>query len=849
MRRILSRNRSPPSSEPPSPESVCNAITSSARSINPNDGGGPPARFGSRLAQRLRTRSDSSQDDAKSTGDNSTSRRASPPGAPRTAASTFVPLPPRGAPKFNASNNAPLHIATDQPKSQNVVTPPSDESRSSIATPLRQQPSSDADMNHPSKFTFNEPSVATEHYHTLQNKDGNPPQAQDYPSLSISQQIHRPRVLDQSPHFGVSQTKSDVSLSPVPSFGNTPISPNCSFGSPIKHSKNQSPVVSPTRAPIPPIVLELRQQLNDKKIELVRLVKKKNSQDQTIHALRRKLAQLHMQSKDTAYESGKTMIGLHHSADERGRPMVLSPTGSSAQRHDQYMSVALRLEEEFKVIHDDFLRRGLSPPVIPVFASPAKLRLHQSKSNNGFSDVSLDNENEHTILQPLGLLETDPVIVASPSGELHDLASPVGSPTPHLRPKAHEKNLVWVDAVQVGFLKKHALDNRLVITRIEKQISYLKQICEQIIASLREELAEVARSHHLTGGEMHNQLKVLDEARANVEEHLKTNVICKEEIAKRLSEEVEAKKLTNKILKDSVTELETHKAQLEMDLMNQLTMLTREHEESEERYVTDLARKKSRIATLEQEMRRLQVEYLKSGLVLDPTHLRRLISVEQSFSYGMSSFDQQEESPRKGAFDSNDTRAYQWNQVFAQLKAATQMLSILQEFPDQIDSIQIAVAGILAELSSSSLQDATLNSHGDALTDMSRSLRFDSELRNLAIKAIRHDIQASLVERRQKVTKGIVCDDTASSNQVSLIKEPVSPIDACKHTRGPKPDLSSAQRSSIGTPIRSPKSWKSLQRMETPTGVIKPPSEDEWTRAMNSCTVHAEKKFKFYKQE
>jgi hypothetical protein len=396
--------------------------------------------------------------------------------------------------------------------------------------------------------------------------------------------------------------------------------------------------------------------------------------------------------------------------------------------------------------------------------------------------------------------------------------------------QATEKKLVWVDAVQIGLLKKHALDNRLAITRVDKQIAYLKQICEQIIVSLKEEVADVARSHHLTGGEMQSQLQAIRQHTASVEEHLQTNVVCKEEIAKQLQEEVSEKNAVNKSLRESVAELESSTAQFEMDLMNQLSMLNKEHQSTEERKLTEMKEKRNRIATLESELSRMQHQYLTSGLVLDQNHLTRLISRELSTSYvdvssPSSSQDEdghhlqllEEQSPRKGSLEANNNCGHEWSHMYFQLTETKRILSLLPELSEYVDvvsceaqkrllakiplasSSKYSVTNVTAAAASSSspFQSPTLASHGDILTSLMQSLRLDSELHELALQAWHEDTHGTIKQMRQYASRGWMV--TVNDHQDNIIKIAKGTTDRHGNNKAPYQPSTSVQNGNTET--------------------------------------------------
>ena len=180
--------------------------------------------------------------------------------------------------------------------------------------------------------------------------------------------------------------------------------------------------------------------------------------------------------------------------------------------------------------------------------------------------------------------------------------------------KFNPNDFVCLEATYIRRLCQQVYDSTMTKKRMEKQLPFVKGMCDQVVESLRDKLASV---EHIQAHVEHQHLNVLSSKsaeQAQLELSLSSRLQQATEALSRLEQEVEQDNFTGKALRDALTQVETEKAQLELLLLNQLSTMHAEKKEMEEEYQHQLQLKNELATHMQATMERTRFNYRASGL-------------------------------------------------------------------------------------------------------------------------------------------------------------------------------------------------------------------------------------------
>lgn len=511
-------------------------------------------------------------------------------------------------------------------------------------------------------------------------------------------------------------------------------------------------------------VNQLRSMLQQKKELLYHLATNKSNQDQMLHRLKKQVIHLQMQINDESYNAGKELIKLYTVEQQH----LLKSLFTADFFHET--SGITALEGEFIYLNDALLKRFY--------------RLPRGLAN--FITSSATN------CPPSDALDAQDVTTT-----FHSNNDATATAT----------NFVWVDPVKVGYLKKSIIDSRMSIMRLEKQMSYLKGLCEQVANSLQEDLKDVLESKSVMQREYQHQVKQLDNERQSLHETLALHVDRKERELAALTAEVMAKKDQNKELRDAVSTCQTEKAQLESEMLNQMYVLEGEKEIMEQIYHENLKKKDREIKYLQQSMDDMNAQYRESGLVLSDLHIQRLLTLQDSSAtFSFSNEDNRNDGDNSekiittgsdstldmksifqcGSMDMievaksplfNDSKS--WINVHRKLRHVIDLLAILPLFPDQlkliltksIDTIHIILEDMAWETNHHDGKEPTLRYFRGAISAILKLCCLDESIHSLGVKVLMHDLKVVREKRRNNMECGLRIKNKAFQDWVTVQHE------------------------------------------------------------------------------
>mmetsp|Transcript_475 Transcript_475/g.695 ORF Transcript_475/g.695 Transcript_475/m.695 type:complete len:412 (-) Transcript_475:2295-3530(-) len=345
------------------------------------------------------------------------------------------------------------------------------------------------------------------------------------------------------------------------------------------------------------------------------------------------------------------------------------------------------------------------------------------------------------------------------------------------------------------------------IMRLEKQMSYLKGLCEQVANSLQEDLKDVLESKSVMQREYQHQVKQLDNERQSLHETLALHVDRKERELAALTAEVMAKKDQNKELRDAVSTCQTEKAQLESEMLNQMYVLEGEKEIMEQIYHENLKKKDREIKYLQQSMDDMNAQYRESGLVLSDLHIQRLLTLQDSSAtFSFSNEDNRNDGDNSekiittgsdstldmksifqcGSMDMievaksplfNDSKS--WINVHRKLRHVIDLLAILPLFPDQlkliltksIDTIHIILEDMAWETNHHDGKEPTLRYFRGAISAILKLCCLDESIHSLGVKVLMHDLKVVREKRRNNMECGLRIKNKAFQDWVTVQHE------------------------------------------------------------------------------
>jgi hypothetical protein len=490
---------------------------------------------------------------------------------------------------------------------------------------------------------------------------------------------------------------------------------------------------------------QIRSILQQKKDMLIQLLDKKSEQDKMVHRLKKQVIHLKMQIKDESYNAGKEVIQLHAAEQQqKSQSIVLD------ELVHETLSGVSTLERDFINVNNDFFKR--------FYRLPEGITQFLLSSTNPSAPLSSDNNSDRNCVEP--------------------------------------PSFVYVDPVQVGYLKKSVIDSRMSILRLEKQMLYLKGLCEQVAKSLQEDLQDVLRNKSDMEREYNHQIEQLHKDQLSLHETLAIQLDCKEKDLNVLIHEVMKKKAQNQELRTSVSTCQTEKASLESEIINQISILTKETEDMERRHREQLKEKEKEIKYLQQSMDDMNAQYRESGLVLNYAHIQRLLTMQDSsatfsfsgddtnsidkdsneetvslidrgntpldlnriFQCGAADFIVQEKKATISFLDEDDYKRLRG--VVEKLTQAKELLSLLPSLPYHLTLIFSMVTKTMSHIVSDETLLKGSNPHfryerslgylREAISNMLTPYHLDESIHKLAAKVMRKDLKAVRQNRTDK---------------------------------------------------------------------------------------------------
>jgi hypothetical protein len=175
-------------------------------------------------------------------------------------------------------------------------------------------------------------------------------------------------------------------------------------------------------------------------------------------------------------------------------------------------------------------------------------------------------------------------------------------------------DFVCLDATYVRRLCHQVYEFTITKKRMEKQLPFVKGMCDQIVESLREQLASVEQKQTQVE---HSRLN--DLSTKSYEQHLEKQQLTDRLSAvladiKKYTDELEQENYKNKALRDALTLVETDKANFEMNMLNELSTLHAENEELSTEFQRQINLKNELATHMQETLEKTRFNYRASGL-------------------------------------------------------------------------------------------------------------------------------------------------------------------------------------------------------------------------------------------
>jgi hypothetical protein len=175
-------------------------------------------------------------------------------------------------------------------------------------------------------------------------------------------------------------------------------------------------------------------------------------------------------------------------------------------------------------------------------------------------------------------------------------------------------DFVCLDATYVRRLCHQVYEFTITKKRMEKQLPFVKGMCDQIVESLRDQLASVEQKQTQVE---HSRLN--DLSTKSYEQHLEKQQLTDRLSAvladiKKYTDDLEQENYKNKALRDALTLVETDKANFEMNMLNELSTLHAENEELATEFQREINLKSELATHMQETMEKTRFNYRASGL-------------------------------------------------------------------------------------------------------------------------------------------------------------------------------------------------------------------------------------------
>jgi len=178
-----------------------------------------------------------------------------------------------------------------------------------------------------------------------------------------------------------------------------------------------------------------------------------------------------------------------------------------------------------------------------------------------------------------------------------------------------ERNdFVPLDATYVRRLCYQVYEFTITKKRMEKQLFFVKGMCDQIVESLRDHLSSIEQKQTQVEHSRLNELSTKSYEQGLERQQLSDRLSIVLEEIKKYANELEQESYTNKALRDALIMVETDRANYERSMLNELSNLHEEKEEMSAEYAHQLLVKNALATQMQETLERTRFNYRASGL-------------------------------------------------------------------------------------------------------------------------------------------------------------------------------------------------------------------------------------------
>lgn len=271
--------------------------------------------------------------------------------------------------------------------------------------------------------------------------------------------------------------------------------------------------------------------------------------------------------------------------------MIVDLTNQTAQQ-----------EEEIQALQQDIIR--LQKLLIQEQETVLHDGINTTSNTYGTTNTSTAKHTEQQQPQPLHGEEEHTSIANLLHKAFHDF-----------QVLLEEKNdFVPLDASYVRRLCYQVYEFTTTKKRMEKQLFFVKGMCDQIVDSLRDHLASIEQKQTQVEHTRLNELSSKSYQQSLERQQLSERLSIVLEEIQKYANELEQESYTNKALREALTMVETDRANYEISMLNELSNLHEEKEEISAEHEHQLLIKNALATHLQETLERTRFNYRASGL-------------------------------------------------------------------------------------------------------------------------------------------------------------------------------------------------------------------------------------------
>lgn len=312
--------------------------------------------------------------------------------------------------------------------------------------------------------------------------------------------------------------------------------------------------------------------------------------------------QAHLLSSSLA----RTSTGLKPSSSPSKFDIFIQRAESKlAQREEMIVDLTnqtARQEEEIQALQQDIVR--LQKQLIQEQENVLHDGINTTSSTYGTANTSTPRHTEQQQPKSLHGAVEDTSIANLLHKAFHDFQVLLEEKT----------DFVPLDATYVRRLCYQVYEFTISKKRMEKQLFFVKGMCDQIVDSLRDHLASIEQKQTQVEHTRLNELSTKSYQQSLERQQLSDRLSIVLEEIKKYANELEQESYTNKALREALTMVESDRANYEISMLNELSNLHEEKEEISAEHEQQLLIKNALATQMQETLERTRFNYRASGL-------------------------------------------------------------------------------------------------------------------------------------------------------------------------------------------------------------------------------------------